>query len=301
MAARKLPTLGFIGAGRAGAALAQALAAVGYPVVAVAGRTRDRAQWLAGHLPRGVSVGNAQDVADAASFVFVTTPDDAIAEVASGTGWRPGQAVVHCSGVLSLWPLEAAKAQGARIGSFHPLFTFGPAGTVNAQALHGAAFGLEGDPPLLDALSEMARRLGGVPIRVPPEARPLYHAAAVLVCGYFVALFNDAAGLWRNGGLAPDEAAPALAHLVRATLDNLVGLGVEHSQTGPVPRGDMGTVQAHLEALGEQAPELLPVYTALARRAVQLAVATDRQPSSVLPAWQELLGGPAAGAPRPPE
>ena len=283
--------MGFIGMGRAGTALAQALAAADYPVAAVAGRTPEHARSLAGRFPPGVKAGSAQDVADAARIVFITTPDDAIEQVASSTTWRPGQAVVHCSGVLSLGPLEAAGAQGAQTGSFHPLFTFGPAGTVEAQALHGAAFGLDGEPPLRAALSRMARRLGGVPVRVPPEARPLYHAAAVLVCGYFVPLFSDAVELWRKGGLPQQTAAPALAHLVQATLHNLVTLGAAPSQTGPVPRGDTGTVRAHIEMLGGQAPDLLPAYMELARRAVALSLATGRQPSSALPAWQELLKG----------
>ena len=294
MADSDLANIGFIGAGRTGSTLALALTAAGYPVVAVASRTYAHAQRLAGQIPGAAAVETAQAVADAASLVFITTPDDVIAQVASQVTWRSGQAAVHCSGVLALDSLAPATAQGARTGSFHPVYTFGSTETAAAQALRGAAFGVEGDPALLGTLSQIAQRLGGFAIQVPPEARSLYHAAAVLVCGYFVGLFHDAAGLWHKGGLPKELAYPALAHLVRATLDNLVAVGAEASQTGPVPRGDVGTVQAHLQTLGEQAPELLPVYTALAGRALELAVATGRQPASSLPAWRELLGQPKA-------
>ena len=305
MPASAPPTLGFIGAGRTGSALAVALASAGYQVVAVASRTYAHAQRLAGQIPDATAAETAQAVVDAAALVFVTTPDDAIAEVASTVVWHPGQAAVHCSGALSLEPLASATAQGASIGSFHPVHTFGPvhtygsAGALGTQALldelRGAAFGIEGEPILLDTLDEMARKLGGFSIRVPAGARGVYHAAAVLVCGYFVGLFDDAASLWEKGGLPRDVAVPALAHLVQATVDSLLSEGVGASQTGPVARGDLGTVRGHLEMLCEQAPELAPVYTALARRAVALATSTGRLPSASLPAWQDLLDRPLSG------
>ncbi len=282
-------TIGFVGAGRAASPLAIGLAQQGYRVVAVASRARASAERLARRIPTATAVADAQAVADIAELVFITTPDDAIAQVAAGVAWRPGQAVVHCSGTLTLAPLAAAASQGMETGSFHPVHTFNAEGSSAVDALRGAAFGIEAEGLLFEALAEMARRLGGTPIWVPAEARGLYHAAAVMVCGYFVGLFNDAVNVWERAGLPDESVSPALMHLVQATLDNMRALGVEASQTGPVSRGDAGTVQAHLDALRGHAPELLPVYTALARRAVALAVANGRLPEAALPQWEELL------------
>ena len=289
-------TVGFIGVGRTGSALAMGLAQAGYLVVA-SSRSQASARRLAERVPGSTAVCRAQAVADAADVVLITTPDDAIAEVAASVEWLPHQAAVHCSGALTLESLSAPAAQGAAIGSLHPVHTFGPVDGPAGQpgkegSLMGAAFGIEADGPLFDTLAEMARSLGGVPLRVSAEARRLYHAAAVMVCGYSVGLFNDAAGLWRQVGLPTDLATPALVHLVQATFSNILSLGVEASQTGPVSRGDAGTVQAHLEALRDQAPELLPVYSAIAQRAVMLAVSSGRLPKAELPEWEELLAYP---------
>ena len=282
-------TIGFVGAGRAASALAVGLAQQGYQVVAVASRTRASAERLARRIPTATAVADAQTVADTAELVFITTPDDAIAQIAADIVWRPGQAVLHCSGTLTLAPLAAAAAKGVETGSFHPVHTFNAEGSPGVDALRGAAYGIEAQGPLFEALAEMARRLGGTPIWVPAEARGLYHAAAVMVCGYFVGLFDDAVNVWRSAGLPPDSVSPALTHLVQATLDNLGSLGAEASQTGPVPRGDAGTVKAHLDALRRHAPELQSVYAALARRAVALAVSSGRLPEAARPQWEELL------------
>ena len=301
-------TIGFVGAGRTATTMALGLAQAGYGVVAVASRNDASALRLAERVPGCRAVPDAQAVADAATLVFITTPDDAIGRVAASVAWHPDQSVVHCSGALTLEPLVAASERGAKTGSLHPVQTFGPVeqwlrgpGAItngrgeSLESFRGAAFGIEADGPLFDTLAEMARRLGGAPLQVPAGARPLYHAAAVLVCGYFVALFQDATRLWQLAGLPAESTAPALAHLVQGTLNNVRTTGVAASQTGPVSRGDSGTVRAHLQALAERAPELLPVYAALAGRTVVLAASTGRLPAAVLPDWEALLALSASG------
>ena len=283
------PTLGFIGAGRVANNLAVALNRAGYSVLAISSRTLLKAERLADQIPTAIAVENNQSVADSVDMVFITTPDDVVSHVAEAVNWLPNQQVVHCSGALNLESLTAAFDKGSQVGSFHPVHTFSPIGSDSSGVFQGVSIGIEGDPPLLDSLSGMADDLGAFPIVVPAEARSLYHAGAVLVCGYFVALFRDALNLWQLGGLTGEVATSALAQLVKSTLENLMALGVEDSQSGPIPRGDMGTVKRHVKILHERAPELLGVYSALAERALDLAVKSGRQDSSSITAWKGLI------------
>ena len=218
--------------------------------------------------------------------------------MAAALRWRPGQRVVHCSGALTLEPLAPAAALGAETGSLHPVMTFGPPDEAPAEAmggspirgLRGAAFGIEAGEGLYPVLAELAHRLGGVPLKVPPEARPLYHAAAVMGSGYLMTLMESACDLWRRAGLPPEAAAPALGHLARATLEASLKLGWGPALTGPLVREDTATVRGHLEALASQAPEALPIYAALGARCAELAFSSGRMPPEALEAWRELFG-----------
>src|SRR5262245_15048637 len=156
--------IGFVGAGRAGSALARALAAVGWPVVAVASRTPASATRLAAQLPAARALPDAQAVADAADLVFLTVPDSVIGAVAETVGWRPHQAVVHTSGVDSLAPLAAARRAGALIGGLHPLQTFAASPSPDPLApFADVTCALDADPALLPRLEALVRALGARP------------------------------------------------------------------------------------------------------------------------------------------
>jgi len=143
--------LGFIGAGTVGAALSVRLNSKGYPVVAVSSRSRTSAQNLARAVDGCQVFPNNQGVADNAELVFITTPDDAIASVASQIQWHPGQSVVHCSGADSTDILEPAKKLGAQVGAFHPLQTFASAKQA-IENIPGSTFAREPEEPLLNTL-----------------------------------------------------------------------------------------------------------------------------------------------------
>ena len=134
--------IGFIGAGTVGTALAVRLSGKGYPVVAVSSRTRASAQRLADAVPGCRVYNSAQGVVDNAQVIFITTPDDAIAGVASGLEWHRGQSVLHCSGADSSRTLEPAEGFGACVGGFHPLQTF--ASVEHAiENIPGSTFAIE--------------------------------------------------------------------------------------------------------------------------------------------------------------
>lgn len=259
--------IGIIGAGAVGTALAVALARAGVAVVAVASRRRESAARLAAVIP-GCRAAAAQAVVDAADLVFLTVPDDAIAAVAAALAWRPGQAAVHCSGALPAAVLAPVARQGAQAGGFHPLQTF--AGREAAPVLASATVAIEAEPPLWDELARLAESLGCAVVRLRAEDRPRYHAAAVLASNYVVTLLHLATALWGEFGAPPETALRALLPLVRGTVDNLERVGLPAALTGPIARGDAGTIRRHLAALHGQ-PAALAVYTALGQATVPVA------------------------------
>jgi predicted short-subunit dehydrogenase-like oxidoreductase (DUF2520 family) len=258
--------LGFVGAGRVAAVLAPALTAAGYPVAAVASRRLASAEALALRIDDCQAVASAQEVADAADLAFLTVPDDAISGVAEGVRWRPGMAVVHCSGAGGPELLAPAAQNGAATGSFHPLQTF----SGGSAPLVGVTVGIEGSGGLLAILEEMARALGCRPLRLPANAKPLYHASAALASNYLVTLLGQAARLWEPLGCSESEALEALLPLVKTTVANVERDGFRAALTGPIARGDLGTVQGHLRALRDHAPDLVQLYEQLGSETLPL-------------------------------
>lgn len=262
--------IGFIGAGAAANALARAFAEAGLPVVAIASRRLERAAVLAAKLPGAITAADPQTVVDRADLVFLTVHDDAIAAVCERLRWRPGTYAIHCSGAHSIDVLATARDAGAGTGSFHPLQTLTGSGD-DAGRLTGCVFGIEADEPPRSMLQEIARRIGGEPLVLEADDKPLYHAAAVLISNYVVTLATVAAGLWSTFGLDRNSTLRALLPLLRGTVDNLDQQGLPSALTGPIARGDVVTVQRHLDALAAHQPETAALYRTLGHATVPLA------------------------------
>lgn len=263
--------VGFIGAGTVGTALAVSLSRRGYPVVAVASRSKVSAQRIAARLEGCEAFASAQGVVGAADLIFVTTPDDAIASAVAERTWETGKSVVHCSGAASVDILEPARLAGASVGGFHPLQTFASVEEA-IENLPGSTFALEAEGPLLETLKSMAEALDGRWVRLGPGDKVLYHAAAVLACNYMVALVGMATDLWKQFDVPTGEATEALLPLIRGTVNNLTKVGLPNCLTGPIARGDLGTIQKHLDALEERAPELLAAYKELGLQTIPIAL-----------------------------
>jgi predicted short-subunit dehydrogenase-like oxidoreductase (DUF2520 family) len=217
----------------------------------------------------------AQEVADQARAVFITTPDDAIAPVANEIKWHPGQSVVHCSGADSVASLEPARKAGAEVGAFHPLQTFASVKQA-IDNMPGSTFALEAEEPLLATLKEMASALGGNWVVLKASDKVLYHASAVIACNYLVTLVKLAGDLWPTFGVPPQKATQALLPLLRGTLHNIETIGIPNCLTGPIARGDIGTINKHLDALAQTAPHLLPTYRELGRQTIPIALAKGK-------------------------
>jgi predicted short-subunit dehydrogenase-like oxidoreductase (DUF2520 family) len=179
--------------------------------------------------------------------VLLCVPDRAIAEVAHGI--EPGPWVAHVSGATSL----AALAPHRRRFSLHPLQTFTHG--RGAEQLDGAYAAVTAETAEARALGdELARSLGLKPFELADEKRTLYHAGASFASTYLVTLYRTASTLFELAGAPPEGLVP----LMRRTIDN------GFQMTGPIVRGDYGTIAAHVDALRDEAPGLERVYRALA-------------------------------------
>ncbi|MFG3700446.1 Rossmann-like and DUF2520 domain-containing protein [Micromonospora sp. NPDC047620] len=287
-------TVGVVGAGRVGTALGAALVAAGHRVAAASGGSGASRARLALLLPR-VPRRSAAAVARAATdLLLLAVPDDALAgvvtDLADSGALRPGQVVAHVSGAHGLAVLAPAVAAGARPLALHPAMTF--TGTPDDLArLAGISYGVTAPAELRPLAARLVADLGGVPEWVGEADRPLYHAALAHGANHLVTLVNEAADRLRDAGVAQPE--KVLAPLLRAALENALRLG-DDALTGPVSRGDAGTVERHLARLAATAPESVAPYLALARRTADRAIAAGR----LRPVDAESLLGVLAGTRR---
>ncbi len=305
-----LGRIGVIGAGAAGAALARMLATRGAEVVAVASRAPERAATLAAALP-GAAAVTPERLVRACDLIFLAVPDDAIAPLAAALPWRAGQGAIHLSGAKDAAALGAVSAAGAHPAALHPLMTFAraPLDTPVVALLErvaGCTWALEADDAgLAAALARIVAVLDGRVVRLAAGDRVPYHIAAVLASNYVVALIGAAVALWEGFGVGGDEALRALLPLLRGAVENLSGVGLPDALSGPVARGDAGTIAAHLAWLDAHtadragSPELAALrdaYVALAR----LALPLGRAKGTLDVATAERLARLLAAAPLPP-
>lgn len=260
-----------------GAVLGSALRQVGHEVVAVSGgsdATRDRVEAL---LP-GVPVLDPVEVARASDLVLMTVPDDAVERVtgwiADQGGFRAGQLVLHTSGRLGTQALHAAAAAGAIPLAVHPAMTF--SGTsLDLSRLEGAPFAVAAPGPVLPIAQALVVEIGGEPVVLPEDARAGYHAALSHASNHLVTLLTQARDVLAEAGI--DDGERLLGPLVRASLEGALRSGAQ-ALTGPVSRGDVGTVTSHLDALAALGdPDgVLASYRELARATTRLARTAGR-------------------------
>jgi predicted short-subunit dehydrogenase-like oxidoreductase (DUF2520 family) len=274
-------TVSVVGAGRVGAALAAALKRAGWPVAAVSCRGAAAAKRAAKFV--GAPAMTAREAAARGDVVLVCVPDDALAAVAReiAPAVRRGALVVHTAGALSSDALAPVRRRGARAASLHPLMTF-PTAAKGLAGIRGAHFFFEGDRGTGPLLRSLVRAIGGVPFPVSKHGKALYHAGAVLACNDVVALLADAFGLFAAAGIPEKEARAALGPLVRRTVDNVLSLGAARALTGPVARGDAGTVGRHLASMRGPARETYRILGLATLRLARLPAARRAAVAKVL-------------------
>lgn len=234
-----------IGAGRMGQGLGLALAKAGATVSLV---SRSRRQVLP---PLELHPGPLATATRGAEFVLLATPDDVIGIVArrlaDEAAADSSHIVLHLSGLLGVAALAALSGSGASLGSFHPLQTIADPATA-PERLAGAYAGIEGDRRAKAGGERLARALRMTPVLLEPAAKPAYHAAATFVANYTLALAGVAERLAISAGIAPELAGRMFRPLLEGAVANL-RLGPAAALTGPVRRGDLATIRAHLGIL----------------------------------------------------
>jgi len=239
--------------------------------------------------------GDYPHILTESDIVILAVRDHAIAEVARDLVahklTRPEQVLLHCSGALAAAEaLLPARGHVRGLGTLHPLVSFADAQGA-AAALRGATMVVEGDPAGRGAARQLADALGGRVHEIDGAAMPLYHAAAVVVCNYTVALCDAGAELLVRAGFPQEQALPALLPLLASTLRNLSDLGLPRALTGPIARGEVRAVERHLAALAREAPELLSLYREAGRRALGLARELGQAEPAALDQIESLFRG----------
>jgi predicted short-subunit dehydrogenase-like oxidoreductase (DUF2520 family) len=292
------PIIGIVGAGAVGTALGVALSRGGWPIQAVASRDPDRRERFRALVDVERVFVDPEPILDEVELIILAVPDDAVGPLAGSLRMYSGQAMIHTSGVLGADVLAPAMAAGTQIGAFHPLVAV--ADTERAvAAFHGATVAIEGDDQLAAMLGEMAEAIGAHPVRLAPGSKAAYHAAAVLAAGGFIALLDAIAELGRAAGLDEAGSLAIYGPLIEGTLDNARALGIRQALTGPMTRGDIGTLEKHLGALQENAPGAVDLYVAAARREVALAEARGALSPATAEAMRTVLTTVLHGRPEP--
>jgi predicted short-subunit dehydrogenase-like oxidoreductase (DUF2520 family) len=265
-------SVAILGVGKVGTAVGFFLRKAGYPIAAVAARSGASAS-------RGADfTGGAvfEDYGEAAlrgRFILITTVDDAIAPVCEWIARRgavgPGKKVVHMSGACGLDVLRSAKDAGASVACIHPIQSFADVRSA-IENIPGSSFGVTADVEIERWALQVVQDLGGRAFLIADGDKPLYHAAACMASNYLVTLMHLVEDIYQRIGLGRDDALQAFWPLVRGTIRNIETKGTVQSLTGPISRGDIGTVKKHLTTFGEKVPELDDLYRALGLRAVDV-------------------------------
>ena len=264
-----------VGTGRVGAVLGAALRRAGHKVVAASG-VSDASRARAAALLPGVPLLPVEEVVRRAELVVLAVPDDALADLVAGLastrGWQAGQLVVHTSGRHGLEVFDAARDQHVLGLALHPAMTF--TGTaLDLDRLADCCFGVTAPEPLRPVAEALVLEIGSEPVWVEQEMRPLYHAALAHGANHLVTLVAQSLQALAAAGV--DQPARVLGPLVAAALDNALRAG-DAALTGPVARGDAGTVAEHLRQLQSLTPDIRPTYVALARATAERALASGR-------------------------
>jgi len=264
--------VGVVGVGRVGAVLGAALQRAGHSVVAASG-VSDASCRRAERLLPGVPLTDPVAVAARADLLLLTVPDDALPALVGGLAGsgaiKRGQLVAHTSGRHGIAVLDPVTEAGALPLALHPVMTF--AGTpVDLARLAGCSFGVTAPEPLRPVAEALVVEMGGEPQWVYEEARTLYHAALANGANHLVTLVAESLDLLRRSGV--EEPARMLGPLLGAALDNALRYG-DHGLTGPVVRGDAGTVAAHVAELADVSREAVAAYVAMARLTADRALA----------------------------
>lgn len=260
--------IGFIGAGKVGTVFGHYLKENGLNVVGYYSRNPVSAQKAAEFSStKGLSL---EEVVEQSDIIFLTTPDSVIKktcdDIAEKIGFNNNQTIVHMSGALKSDILAKATAQGASTFSLHPMQSFADT-KKSVYAIHSTFFTMEGTGDKT-AILGMLKKIGNKFKEIEPEHKPMYHAAACVASNYLVTLAKISTNMLKTIGFNEQEGVDVLMPLMQGTMDNIDKLGIINALTGPIVRGDMVTIENHLENLNDSHRA---VYSVLGLETLDLA------------------------------
>ena len=272
MKKKQLNKFAIIGAGMVGTAIGFLLKKVGYEIVAIADKSTAalrRAESYTG----GKSYRKPQEVLCEADCILITTPDDLILSVCKDIARSPfikGKYVFHMSGAGGLDLLEPAKKAGAAVGSIHPLQSFSSIDNA-IQNIPSSYFGITVDAKAKTKAETIVLALGGKPIYISSKQKSLYHAAACVASNYLVSLLNAVESIYSSIGISEKDAKKAYLPLIYGSLKNIELSDSVSALTGPIARGDYGTIQKHVDSINANLPQYSSLYSSLGLITVNLA------------------------------
>jgi len=283
--------VGIVGTGRVGAVLGAALQQAGHRLVAVSGVSEQSRARAAALLP-GIPVRSVEEVVARGELVLLTVPDDVLPGLVAGlsatSSWQAGQLVVHTAGRYGTAVFEAASGHHILGMALHPVMTF--SGTsMDVARLADCCFGITAPEALRPVAEALVVEMGAEPVWIKEQDRPMYHAGLAHGANHLGTLVAQAIQIVGSAGVQDPQRL--IAPLLHAALDNALRLG-DGALTGPVVRGDTGTVAAHLAQLNEQTPDIRPTYVALARATAERALASGRLTAADAEPLLEFLAAP---------
>ena len=266
--------IGFIGTGKVATAFGRYLHKRGIAVSGFFDRHPEK-MTHAGHLTQSQTFQSIAKTAAHSDIILITTQDDYITDVCRQLCEQkciePRHAVGHMSGVHSSHILIEAKKPGAAIFSLHPLQAFADEEKSLAD-LPNTYFSLESEKPGPEAVIDILSRMGNPYFKLSPNDKSLYHLSACVVSNYLVTLMSSGMEALEKAGIDPHEGFAAMRPLIEGTISNIAKMGPAKALTGPVARGDVGTIKQHMTAL--QSPELENIkstYTYMGLKTLELA------------------------------
>lgn len=256
--------IGIIGAGRVGAVLGRALQQAGHTITSVHAVSEASVARAEALLPEAPII-EIPDILRRSEAVLFAVPDDVLESLVSGLAAaghiQTGHLIIHTSGRYGTDVLKSVREHGAIPVAIHPAMTFTGL-SLDVDRLQNTAFGITADPVVAPIAEALVVEMGGIPVAIPETARPTYHAAMAHASNHLVTLTAQAQAMLEAVGI--DQASKLLGNLMEASLENALTNG-DQALTGPVSRGDTGTVTTHLETLkAMDDPDLFETYRGMA-------------------------------------
>ncbi len=293
--------ISIIGAGRVGTTIAylfNTLKNKNIKLTCVASRTQHSLdklkQFMGNEASDLILTTDFTEAARLANCLLLATPDDAIEVVSNNifsavTDYRSGY-VIHFSGSKSLQSLSKAKEAGAHIGCMHPIKSFASANEA-VKTIKGTVFGITcSNHQIKELIIRFVEILEGSTIEVADDKKPLYHAACCTASNYLVALMDYSVAINEAIGIKPQDSVNALMGLVEGTLENIKKMGTKKSLTGPIARGDVGTIQEHLTNFSKSNMDQ-EIYRLMGKKAAEIAYGNNWIENKTYKKLINILGG----------